>query len=383
MNWRVGSLVIDSNTAPGYIMACVCVFTALLCLTMSKKTVAKKPSTGSPAPAPSHAHASGSVNASAPDALAPPHASPASGCFSAWLGSWREWLAVPSNRSFAIAFCVFLALNFVQKGVLTLMEAVLAPDFRTAFVDSDNDLGEDTDTYITALGAGGLAMYAFMISLPTKADKTQSNAATTSGPSILPPASAHTNASSSTCARWAASAQSLRAFIQRHIQVIESGLLIASLTICGLGAFICAPTVGTSSLTRLTVGFALIWSIGSPVADILAASMFAVVVAGNGGRQGPAMGWISAAGSMGRILFPLMFGFMGHPAMMCFSGIACLACSAAAAWLLFSPAPTTPASTYVEIKDAVEVTIPMMPVQPQPVNHDELNATAAPTGMRS
>ena len=45
--------------------------------------------------------------------------------------------------------------------------------------------------------------------------------------------------------------------------------------------------------------------------------------------------WVTAAGSGGRILFPLMFGFMTHTAVLVFSGACCLACAALTAAYLW------------------------------------------------
>lgn len=84
-------------------------------------------------------------------------------------------------------------------------------------------------------------------------------------------------------------------------------LLIISCIISAIGAFIASPNpIAGQGLDILLIGFSLIWSVGAPVADILSASLYSVYVSKRGGKQGSAMGFITSAGSAGRITFPLV-----------------------------------------------------------------------------
>jgi len=102
-------------------------------------------------------------------------------------------------------------------------------------------------------------------------------------------------------------------------------LLIASCLVSAVGAVVASPNpVKDQGLPLMIAGFGLIWSVGAPVADILSASLYSVYVSQRGGKQGAAMGAITSAGSLGRITFPLLFGFLSHFAAMVFSGALCL-----------------------------------------------------------
>jgi len=114
-------------------------------------------------------------------------------------------------------------------------------------------------------------------------------------------------------------------------------LLMAACVLAGGGALVASPApVPASGLPRMLVGFSLIWSVGAPVADILAASLYSVFVSRSGGKQGSAMGAITAAGSLGRICFPLLFSLLSHDASML---TAAALCCISAAVLLAHYAP--------------------------------------------
>lgn len=163
----------------------------------------------------------------------------------------------------AAGVATFMLVNGVSKGVLTLMEAVAAPLFLKledgARKMDDSAATSDTAIWFAQLGAVGFVVYALM-ALPRKGIS------------------------------WAPS---------------DLSLLVASCMATAAGALVLAqPWGGEPTLAALTVGAGLVWSVGAPVADVTATSCFSIVVAGK--AQGAFMGYLTMAGSVGRIAMPLL-----------------------------------------------------------------------------
>jgi hypothetical protein len=82
-------------------------------------------------------------------------------------------------------------------------------------------------------------------------------------------------------------------------------LLVGSSVATAVGALVLAhPWPGDHTLASLSAGAVLVWSVGAPIADVVATSCFSLVVAGK--AQGRYMGFITMAGSVGRIVLPLV-----------------------------------------------------------------------------
>ncbi len=70
---------------------------------------------------------------------------------------------------------------------------------------------------------------------------------------------------------------------------------------------------GVLSPTRMWIGMILLWSIGSSLAQIVIISLFSKHLQINQSTkmfQGIWMGWITAFGSIGRIVFPFLTGWL-------------------------------------------------------------------------
>ena len=82
-------------------------------------------------------------------------------------------------------------------------------------------------------------------------------------------------------------------------------LLVLSSLFTAVGALVLAhPWNGDHNMISLSAGAVLVWSMGAPIADVVATSCFSMVVAGK--AQGRWMGYITMAGSIGRITLPLI-----------------------------------------------------------------------------
>ena len=79
----------------------------------------------------------------------------------------------------------------------------------------------------------------------------------------------------------------------------------------GIGCMIVGTSLFTSivfqpKLVLFTIAVLLIWSFGSPITQTLTISTYSQMMGSK--PQGSAMGWLTTAGSLGRILFPLIGG---------------------------------------------------------------------------
>jgi MFS family permease len=258
-----GGWVLNSYTAPGYFMCAATLITAIAC--QLKMSDVRAPLSTHP-----------TANTDAPVVALP------------WYRRMSQWAhgLLTADRAFMLGSCMFIVLNFASKGVLTLMEATLAPLFQRVFVDSDNDMQEDTQQFLLYLGLGGLVVYVLMALKPTK--PTPATVAQLPQPGLRSRAQRWLNHCAKYAKQW------------------DLVLLIASQFITALGSLMLAIHPASLTLSRLVWSSMLIWSIASPVADTLAVSLFSAVVSDAGGKQGKMMAWISCAGSVGRIIFPLL-----------------------------------------------------------------------------
>jgi len=162
---------------------------------------------------------------------------------------------------FYVGAGVFIGLNFVARGVLALLETTGALVFMAAWGDVDGDAVTDTSTMLLTLGAIGLIVFAL---------------------------------------------------IDRIEKVVAEHLLLsASFLLIGVGGICLLDFTGNgASLAQFLSGAILIWSIGSPISQTIILSAFSKILGSK--PQGEMMGWIGSAGSIGRIVFPLLSGFLGN-----------------------------------------------------------------------
>jgi len=160
-----------------------------------------------------------------------------------------------------IGACVFIGLNFVARGVLALLETTGAPVFMDAWNDRDEDTVKDTSNMMLILGMAGLVVFAVI--------------------------------------DW----------LERYIP--EHWLLSVSFLMIGAGGLFLFDYTGQGvNLAQFIIGASLIWSLGSPIAQTIILSAFSKIIGSK--PQGAMMGWIGSAGSVGRIVFPLLGGFLGN-----------------------------------------------------------------------
>ena len=200
-------------------------------------------------------------------------------------GGWR---ALTKDPAAAIGIILFIALDAVSKGTMTVLEAVAPALLARAHgqavdpggggdpdpLPSDDDSGggqEAGDTASTALwfaslGAVGMATFV-LLALPRR---------------------------------------ELRSRLLQALAPTDTTLLLLACLATGLGALVMAnPWPQAQTLASLSVGAGLVWSIGTPVSDVLVTSGFSVLIQGLG-SQGAWMGYITLAGCIGRILMPLI-----------------------------------------------------------------------------
>jgi hypothetical protein len=81
-------------------------------------------------------------------------------------------------------------------------------------------------------------------------------------------------------------------------------------------------------LQQLNAGMSMLWALGAPICDVLAVSMFSVIVSSvrPGFSQAAYMGYVSAAGSVGRIFYPATVGVIGLAGDMLFVVITSAIC---------------------------------------------------------
>lgn len=155
-------------------------------------------------------------------------------------------------------FGFFLALNFIVRFVLGIVETLGAPIHRIVRTYPDEiDQQKATGMYFLVLGIFGL-LDLFLIG-----------------------------------------------YLSRKISDVYL-LLFGLLSLC-CGSAVFLLTKHLNFLT-MTVGFAFIWSVGFPLAQTIIVSMFSKVI--GPGPQGTMMGWIGVMGSLGRVVGPIFAGWM-------------------------------------------------------------------------
>eukprot|EP00941_MAST-03F_sp_MAST-3F-sp1_P004274 g4274.t1 len=170
--------------------------------------------------------------------------------------------AVLPTRILNIGFWLFLSLNLLAKGILSIFETV-SPLFYLQVTQQQNgsnvvnwSTSEQISIFLLVLGIIGFLPLGFMV---------------------------------------------YNKGVSEHIWNSSAFFLIS------FGTFATAFLVFQPSLPLLVVSELLVWSIGAPIAGASVISTFSHIVGGGGKPQGLAMGWIGSAGSAGRIFAPPIF----------------------------------------------------------------------------
>ena len=170
---------------------------------------------------------------------------------------WRRLFACSQCGYREVWLLVFCATNLVSRGTVALMEASLSILYGSVFVDTDDDLSSDTGEFLVVLGSIG-----FVLQL------------------------------------------GLAYFSNRVNATI---LLVSGLVLTAAGTLLLIPpSTGAIPPGRMVVGAALVWSFGSVMTSISASTSFSLQLGGK--PVGLFMAIYGAAGSVGRILFPLVAG---------------------------------------------------------------------------
>jgi ceroid-lipofuscinosis MFS transporter 7 len=101
----------------------------------------------------------------------------------------------------------------------------------------------------------------------------------------------------------------------------DLNLLVCGFIVCGLGLCVMAYDADNIGIVQLTIGEGLVWSIGAPITNAVTIAAFSKML-GNI-RQGNYMGLIGAWGSAGRIVFPLLCGYVSHSFALGATGCLC------------------------------------------------------------
>ena len=311
-----GRFHVNAFTAPAWIHMALCVVgIAMVRATFDAdfRTVAKKKAGAGTTAAAAIGSGAGADNAAAPPSLL------ARGARLCSLGYLQSLHGEPEDATTPLvfwAFLLFLALNLVTKGALASAEASLAPQYEAAAKaaaaggepPAQETLVDRTATFALYLGLVGLVSYLLMALKPTRAPAapavalkpTQMPATAAAAPAV--PAASSGGAAAPLLPRKVPAAQAaeeteslsdaptlaarIAAWMSAHADELDVLLLMVSLALTLAGGVLVAPLdwSGASGLRevavgldRLTAGMAMLWSLGAPICDVLAVSMFSVI----------------------------------------------------------------------------------------------------------
>ena len=220
-------------------------------------------------------------------------------------------------RTAAVLVAIFSTVNLITKGVLAGAEAQLAPAYAVASwsgaADPDGDPQQDISEFALGLGVAGLASYAVMAFKPKRRTGAQSAADGTKAAG-----------SSGNMMLHIAGFDALLAWAAAKADELDLVLLLLSLLLSAAGTLLLSAQ--PLPLSQLAAGFTLVWSVSAPVADVLSVSLASTALTRIApGSQAAAMGWLSAAGSVGRILWPLGAVWLGMTGSSFASAATCVA----------------------------------------------------------
>lgn len=363
---------IDPFTAPAWLSVLLCgLGAAAVSRTFPAYDASAATSSGGGggSPVPAGPPPAGLAKAVDPPPLVQQATAPAPRCRSEPLAWLRALLCGPHGGSraqlmLAHAAVLFFLLNLVTKGALAVAETSLAPQYEAAggATDSGTDDGgaddggssssgslvRGTALFSLGLGLAGFGGYILLAVKPPQAvpQSERLSLSSVSDPGAPPPAASDVDTapllqhSSQHTNPW--SLRSWHAWAARHALWLDSQLLLASLACTAVGAAFCVPLGAPVGLPRLSLGMALVWSVGAPIADVLAVSCYSVLLSRFRGSaatsQASAMGAVSAAGSMGRIAYPPLVSLLTLAGCWAATAATCAA-AAASTWLFFAAYP--------------------------------------------
>jgi MFS family permease len=171
---------------------------------------------------------------------------------------------VPKRNLLLHGFAVFMFLNVVLRGILADAET-LGPVAQQILNTGDDDVVEDTGEYFVALGLVGCAMYVAIDPL-------------------------------------------------MRFGISESFLFLVGIITLGIGSVFLVDIIHGTSWVLFTIGAALTWCIASPLCQTLTISTFSKILGAK--PQAVWLSYLTAAGSLGRIIFPF-FASRISQALLC------------------------------------------------------------------
>lgn len=269
---------------------------------------------------------------------------------------------------------IFVFLNIATKGALTLCEVTIGSSFAALYDGPADSLSSATSKFLLYLGLVGLVTYLSMVLKPSGKDQknfdeqfkkeqeqqqhmeslnslsvnVKSNGETiypkTDGDDGLIVADSTKDITKSfvvakyiCCLRTAF--QKCFFHCQRNALEYDNVLLLFSQILSVIALIMIAPS--NVSLMQLSIGYLLIWSTAGPVADILTVSLYSVLLTNLNlnSKVASSMAWITAAGSLGRILFPLCFMFAAKSDVLFAGAIVSIICALCTIYYLFLTDP--------------------------------------------
>jgi len=189
---------------------------------------------------------------------------------------------------------MFLALNFGLRGTLANAE-VLGPVAQQALNAGDEDVIEDTGAFFSVLGVIGCGVYL-----------------------ALDP-------------------------LVRRSGVGEHAVFVLGMLVMGLGCVFLIDQVFAGSMAVFTVGAFLLWCVASPITQTYTIALLSKTMGSK--PQAVVMGWLTVAGSLGRIAFALVSAAAGSSLVtFTLDAALCWGLAAAYAWLVMRGPARTPSA---------------------------------------
>jgi len=217
---------------------------------------------------------------------------------------------VDARRLEAHGFVVFMLLNVVLRGVLADAEALVPAAHDVIFDDVDKDAISDSAEFFVLLGVFGCACFL-----------------------LIDP------------------------FVRKVHCMNEVMLFCSGIFLICLGCLFLIDQVHGANFGIFTLGAVLIWCLGSPLVQTFTIALFSKLLGSK--PQAVSLSWITTAGSIGRIIFPLLGVRMPSAAMWGVNMVLCVLCICAIAWFYRRVARERLARVHTLLGDRVVETMEM------------------------
>jgi MFS family permease len=198
-----------------------------------------------------------------------------------------------------------LFLNFVTKGASAIIESTIAAQYAAAHDAAGDDpngnhvIVVETSDFMFEIGAIGIVGMLYMMFKPKQSKDKQF-------------------------------------FLAKYANEIDVWITIGTLFMSAIGDFISIPPLSTSTLYLGTV---LAWSIPSPILEVLSVSLLSVLLSNNlkeKSSQATYMGYVSAIGALGRVMFPFLIPVVSIGGSLIFAAFSTLVSLVVLVWFYVS-----------------------------------------------